>query len=147
MMIDDAVAKARLECDQFLATASRAGKDTETAFNSLLKNVERVLAATYLSSTRGRKDAMALEIYKAHREAGPMRQETRISILQKGGMIKEDKVTCPEGCHVFATQTYKVSTEEIMKAGIPVKMLAQGISEFLRDPNLSMNELAGPLKN
>ena len=146
-MIDDAVAKARIECDQFLATASKAGKDTETAFDSLLKNMERVLAATFLSSSRGSRAAMALEIYKAHRDAGPMRQETRISILQKGGMIKEDKVTCLEGCHTYAEQTYKVSTQEIMKAGIPVKMLAQGISDFLKDPNLSMNELAGPLKN
>lgn len=147
MLIDDVVAQAKVECEKFLAPNAMTDKERGAAFSSLLHTVERVLAAANMSVAMFSSPSVALEIYKAHREYGPLRQEVRISVLQKGGMVKEDKVTCPDGCHVYASQIYKVSVEEVMKAGIPVTLLAKGIADFLKDPNKSMLNLTGSLKN
>jgi hypothetical protein len=147
MMIDDVVTKAKAECEKFMASAPRAGKDMESAFKELLKSVDSVIAATWLTTSQFKKSQLALEIYKASRTSGPMRQETRISVLQGGFLIKEDRITDPEGSTVFASQVYKVNIEEVVKAGISAKMLAKGIADFLSDPNRSVDELAGPLKN
>lgn len=153
MMYDEAVAAARAEALKF-EDAHRHGtvgtsKDTAEAMEPVLGALKRVMAVAHMMvGTQGRAEPIALEIYKAHREAGPICQVARVAIHQSGKLLKEDIVCCcPEMHNVYAKQEYAVTLEELFKAGISAQMLLKNINHFLSEPNQAFTGIMGSMKN
>lgn len=148
MYLDDAVLKAKEECVRFLSSPHNTRKAEAEALTPVLVSMRMVLSATNLATGMGKKDGVALEIYKAHREAMNLCQIVKVSITQNGKLVKEDTITCcPKACSVIASQVYEVEAEALIVSGVDSKTLVTNMHTFLNDPTSSMMSLGSSMKN
>lgn len=146
-LVSVAVSEAREECSKFLSASYSSSEKSREAFQPVMKAVQRVIVATNLNAGLSKSDAAVLEVYHKYREIETVRQDIKVNITQDGAFIKEDSITCPEGCHILAKQVYKVSLEELEKYGVGTRDLASGIRKFLDDPDLGLPSLASTMLN
>ena len=133
MFLDSAVEKAKNECVRFTSCAYKSKAEEAAALDTVLAAVKMVLIAANLSTGMDKKDGTAIEIFKAHREVREIRQVVRVSLTQDGSLMKEDRITCPEECHVFGQQIYKVETLPLLESGVPSKKIIENLNIFLSD--------------
>lgn len=148
MMLDEMVKKAKTECQRFLASPHATKAATATALTPVLTSVKMVLSATNLATGMAKREGVALEIYRAHREVNEITQVVKVSITQDGKLLKEDLITCcPKLCNVMAKQAYEVEIAPLLESGVDAKKMVECISAFLNDHTLSMMNLGSGLKN
>jgi len=148
MFLDDAVQKAKNECQSYLSSPHNTKASKIEGMQKVLESVKMVLSAANLATGMKKQEGVALEIYRAHREVRNICQVVKISISQDGTMMKEDYITCcPKLCTIIATQTYKVELDALLDAGVDSKEMVKNIDTFLGDPMLSMMNLGSSMKN
>lgn len=148
MMLDEMVKKAKTECQRFLASPHATKTAMAAALTPVLSSVKMVLSATNLTTGMAKHEGVALEIYRAHREANDVTQVVKVSLTQDGKLMKEDLITCcPKLCNVLAKQAYEVEVLPLLESGIDARKMVECISAFLNDHTLSMMNLGSGLKN
>jgi hypothetical protein len=134
-MLDNALEKARAACAAYLRDAPKTDDAVKTAIEPVLKAAATALAAANLAMASKK---VALEIYSGHRDAPngvDIRQTVRISLNADGKLIKEDKVSCKDGCHILGHQSYFVDVDGLVKNGLPMTAMVQNLNKFFDDPN------------
>lgn len=148
MFLDDAVKKAKSECQRYLSSPHQSKASQVEGLQPVLSSVKMVLSATNLASGMKKQEGVALEVYRAHREVRDVCQVVKISITQDGTLVKEDYITCcPKLCTIIATQSYKVEVDALVDAGVDSKTIVKNIDTFLNDHVLSMVNLSSSMKN
>jgi hypothetical protein len=148
MMLDEMVLKAKTECQRFLASPHETKTATAAALTPVISSVKMVLSATNLATGMAKREGVALEVYRAHREMNDVTQVVKVSLTQDGKLLKEDIITCcPKQCNVLAKQAYEVEVIPLLESGIDARKMVECISAFLNDHTLSMVNLGSGLKN
>lgn len=148
MLMDDQVAKAKSECEKFLGMLFHSKAEETAALEGVLEATKKVLAAANLTTGMAKHESVALEVYRAHRDASEICQVVKISLTQNGKMVKEDFITCcPDLCTVLARQAYNVEPKDVVQSELNVKRLVQNIRAFLDDPSSSLTNLSSSVKN
>lgn len=145
-MVERALERAKTECQKFLDSSFPGPHERMNAFMAVLKEANSAIVATSLQASLDKR-GLALEIYNGHMNHGVARQVVKVSLGQNGQLIREDLITCQDGCHTFAAKTSRTTLDSVVKDGISLKTMAENIMRFLSDPSLSMSVVSKGLKN
>lgn len=146
-MLEEAMTKAKQACEQFLSSTYHTREERLTAFEGVLKAANTALLATVFTAHLMRADRSMLEIYSGHKNHGAYRQVLKVSLGRDGRLVREDFITCSEGCHVYKAQHGDMTLRMFVELGLPTEDVVKNIMAFLEDPNSTLNNLGNGVLN
>jgi hypothetical protein len=146
-MLEEAMAKAKQACEQYLAASFHTKEDRVAAFEGVLKAANTALLATVFTAHLMKSESPMLEIYNGHKRHGLYKQVLKVSLGRDGRMVREDYITCAEGCHVYKAQHGDLTMKTFVELGLPTEDVVKNIMTFLEDPNSTLNNLGNGVMN
>lgn len=146
-MLEEAVNKAKQACEQYLASTHDTKEARLSAFDEVLKTANAALVATVFTAHLMKSGNAMLEIYNGHKNHGMYKQVLKISLGRDGRLVREDFVTCTEGCHVYRAHHNEMTKEALLEMNLPMEKIVENIMTFLNDPNSSLGNLGSSVKN
>lgn len=147
MLTDEVITRAKQECEEYMAHEPHSVEETPTALGPVLKTVNAVLVGTRLMMGMSKKGPIALELFVAKKELPEITHRFKISLLQDGSLVREDHITCSEGCHELGGSIAPITIENVLKMGVTGKDLVLNAQRFLEDPHRTFQRLTDGVKN
>jgi hypothetical protein len=146
-MLEEAMTKAKQACEQYLASTYHTKEERISAFEGVLKAANTALLATVFAAHLMKSESPMLEIYSGHKSHGLYKQVLKVSLGRDGRLVREDFITCAEGCHVYKAQHGDMTLKMFAELGLPTEDVVKNIMTFLEDPSSTLNNLGNGVMN
>jgi hypothetical protein len=143
MMWDDAVSKARGECEKFLSM-SEAEQSME-ALKPVLKTIDLVLASMNFYSAMDKRLGAGVRVHweKLHIGAG-LYDHFRVFYKQDGTFVEVHTLGNKDESSVFDQKIYE---KQPTGSDISLKKVVENLVRYLDDPTSGLDKTASKLKN
>lgn len=134
-MVEAAVQKAKTLCMEFIEKSNTREMTIEDLM-PVLKAASAVLAAMNLRSGLRGGDALAMEVWKGHRNPhSGIEQQVKVALMANGDLVLEQLITDARGQVGIAAPPKRVQVEVLFKIGAKGKDLVENVLRSIDDPD------------